>query len=108
MPALGSREMQQPTEVQDDSTNTPRHELRRLVFHLARNVTAASRCCRADPAATADAAELSRATIHLIEAGACDPRVSTIAHLAKALQLTPVELLQPRGNRSHAPALGNA
>ncbi len=44
----------------------------------------------------AQAAELSRATVHLIEAGLCDPRLSTIARLAGALQLDALELLTKR------------
>ncbi len=41
----------------------------------------------------ADAAELSRATVHLIEAGICDPRLSTITRLAEALNTTAIKLL---------------
>ena len=78
----------------------PNHESRRLVLHLAQNVTAARRAARLTQRQLADAAELSRATVHLIEAGACDPRVSTIAHLARALQLSPLQLLEPHNAAS--------
>jgi len=74
----------------------PNHESRRLVLYLAQNVTAARHAAGLTQRQLADAAELSRATVHLIEAGACDPRVSTIAHLARALRLSPLELLEPR------------
>ena len=74
----------------------PAHESRRLVLHLAQNVTAARHAAGLTQRQLADAAELSRATVHLIEAGTCDPRVSTIAHLARALRLSPLELLEPR------------
>jgi transcriptional regulator with XRE-family HTH domain len=72
----------------------PISEPRRLVLHLAQNVAAARRHARLTQQELADAAELSRATVHLVEAGACDPRLSTIAHLARALNRSPLELLE--------------
>jgi DNA-binding XRE family transcriptional regulator len=82
----------------DPTGETPNAELRRLVLHLAQNVTAARAAAGLTQRELAQEAELSRATVHLIEAGACDPRVSTIAHLARALRLSPVQLLKPHGN----------
>jgi DNA-binding XRE family transcriptional regulator len=41
----------------------------------------------------AHAADLSRATINLIEGGLGDPRLSTIARLAEALDLNLMDLL---------------
>lgn len=72
----------------------PVHESRRLVLRLAQNVVAARHAAGLTQRQLATAAELSRATVHLIEAGACDPRVSTIAHLAAALGLSPLRLLE--------------
>ena len=72
----------------------PTHESRRLVLHLAQNVTASRRAARLTQRELAIAAELSRATVHLIEAGACDPRLSTIASLAQALGSSPLDLLK--------------
>ena len=78
----------------DTSIVPPASESRRLVFHLAKNVTTARHAAGLTQSQLAEAADLSRATIHLIEAGACDPRVSTIAHLARALHLSPLQLLE--------------
>ncbi|MGB7157458.1 MAG: helix-turn-helix transcriptional regulator [Tepidisphaeraceae bacterium] len=78
----------------------PASEPRRLVLHLAQNVSAARHAAGLTQRELADAAELSRATVHLIEAGACDPRVSTIAHLARALRLSPLQLLEGRNGSS--------
>jgi DNA-binding XRE family transcriptional regulator len=68
-------------------------ESRRLVRRLAANVVASRRAAGLTQKQLAQTADLSRATVHLIEAGACDPRVSTIAQLARALNVTPLELL---------------
>jgi transcriptional regulator with XRE-family HTH domain len=89
----------QPIEPHDPAEPgaSPNGELRRLRLHLARNVSAARAAAGLTQGQLAAAAELSRATVHLIEAGAGDPRVSTIAHLARALQLSPVQLLRPGG-----------
>ena len=75
----------------------PASERRRLVLRLAQNVVAARHAAGLTQRELADAAELSRATVHLIEAGACDPRVSTIANLAQALNLQTVQLLDGGG-----------
>jgi transcriptional regulator with XRE-family HTH domain len=75
----------------------PATEPRRLVLHLAQNVSAARHAARLTQQELADAAELSRATVHLIEAGASDPRVSTIAQLARALNVPTLQLLEHRG-----------
>ena len=68
-------------------------ESRRLVRRLATNVVASRRAAGLTQKQLAQTAELSRATVHLVEAGACDPRVSTIAQIARALNVTPLELL---------------
>jgi DNA-binding XRE family transcriptional regulator len=68
-------------------------ESRRLVRRLAANVVASRRAAGLTQKQLAKTAELSRATVHLVEAGACDPRVSTIAQLARALNVTPTVLL---------------
>ena len=68
-------------------------ESRRLVRRLAANVVASRRAAGLTQKQLAQTADLSRATVHLVEAGACDPRVSTIAQLARALNVTPLELL---------------
>ena len=68
-------------------------ESRRLVRRLAANVVASRRAAGLTQKKLAQTAELSRATVHLVEAGACDPRVSTIAQLARALGVTPLQLL---------------
>lgn len=81
-------------DVPPDYIPPPIHESRRLVLHLAQNVAAARHAAGLTQRQLAAAAELSRATVHLIEAGACDPRVSTIAHLATALGLSPLQLLE--------------
>ena len=55
------------------------------------------RVLRQRPRVQRRAAELSRATVHLIEAGICDPRLSTITRLAVALQMDTLDLLTKRG-----------
>jgi DNA-binding XRE family transcriptional regulator len=66
---------------------------RRFKLYLAQNVTTARRRAGLTQLQLAEAAELSRATVHLIEAGICDPRLSTITRLAKALNVDTFELL---------------
>lgn len=66
---------------------------RRFKLHLAQNVTSARRRAGLTQLQLAQAAELSRATVHLIEAGVCDPRLSTITRLATALHLDTMDLL---------------
>jgi transcriptional regulator with XRE-family HTH domain len=66
---------------------------RRFKLYLAQNVAAARRRAGLTQLQLADAAELSRATVHLVEAGVCDPRLSTITRLAGALNLNALELL---------------
>ena len=66
---------------------------RRFKLYLAQNVTAARRRAGLTQLQLAQAAELSRATVHLIEAGICDPRLSTITRLAAALNVDALELL---------------
>ena len=66
---------------------------RQFKLYLAQNVTTARRRAGLTQLQLARAAELSRATVHLIEAGICDPRLSTITRLASALQVGVLELL---------------
>ena len=66
---------------------------RRIKLYLAQNVTQARHRAGMTQLQLADAAELSRATVHLIEAGICDPRLSTITRLAEALNTSAIELL---------------
>lgn len=70
----------------------PDVERRRMILHLARNVATARQRAGWTQHQLAQAADLSRATIHLIEAGACDPRLSTVTSLAKALGQPAVNL----------------
>jgi DNA-binding XRE family transcriptional regulator len=70
-------------------------ETRRLVRRLASNVVASRRLAGLTQKQLAESAQLSRATVHVIEAGACDPRVSTVTQLARALGVSPLDLLQP-------------
>ena len=72
----------------------PLPERRQLVLNLARNVMDARAAAGLTQLQLAQASELSRATVHLIEAGACDPRISTVAQLARALRLNPLKLLE--------------
>ena len=74
----------------------PDVERRRMILHLARNVAAARQRAGWTQHQLARAADLSRATIHLIEAGACDPRLSTVTSLAKALGRPAVSLFNDR------------
>jgi DNA-binding XRE family transcriptional regulator len=66
---------------------------RRFKLHLAQNVTAARHRAGMTQLQLAKAADLSRATIHLVEAGICDPRLSTITRLADALRVDAWDLL---------------
>ena len=66
---------------------------RRIKLHLAQNVTLARHRAGLTQLQLAKAADLSRATVHLIEAGICDARLSTVARLAEALQLNALDLL---------------
>jgi DNA-binding XRE family transcriptional regulator len=66
---------------------------RRIKLHLAQNVTKARHRAGLTQLQLAKAAELSRATVHLIEAGICDARLSTVARLAEALGLDSLDLL---------------
>ena len=63
----------------------PDGERRRMILHLARNVAVARQRAGLTQHQLARAADLSRATVHLIEAGACDPKLSTVTSLANAL-----------------------
>jgi len=63
----------------------PDTERRKMILRLAQNVTAVRQRAGLTQSQLAVAADLSRATIHLIEAGACDPRLSTVTSLAGAL-----------------------
>ena len=86
------------TLVENSAINVPppTDETRRLVLRLAQNVTAARHAAGLTQRELAQSADLSRATVHLIEAGACDPRVSTIAGLARALGTSTIDLLAQR------------
>jgi DNA-binding XRE family transcriptional regulator len=66
---------------------------RRIKFYLAQNVTLARHRAGLTQLQLAKAAELSRATVHLIEAGICDARLSTVARLAEALGINALDLL---------------
>ena len=74
----------------------PDVERRRMILFLARNVASARQRAGLTQHQLARAADLSRATIHLIEAGACDPRLSTVTSLAKALNRTAISLFEDR------------
>lgn len=65
---------------------------RRLVLHLAQNVARARQEAGLTQHQLARVADLSRATIHLVEAGACDPRLSTVTSLAAALGVDALRL----------------
>jgi DNA-binding XRE family transcriptional regulator len=69
---------------------------RQLILRLAQNVADARQRAGLTQHQLARAADLSRATVHLIEAGACDPRLSTITSLADALGLTALALFNER------------
>jgi DNA-binding XRE family transcriptional regulator len=69
---------------------------RRIKLHLAQNVVRARHRAGLTQLQLAKAAELSRATVHLVEAGICDARLSTVARLAEALQLDALDLLSRR------------
>ncbi len=91
------------------STQMPPHApqqddpLRQMKLHLAMNVIRLRQDRRLTQLQLANVADLSRATVHLVEAGACDARMSTITSIAAALGVDPVELLgPPDGDQSHA------
>jgi DNA-binding XRE family transcriptional regulator len=67
---------------------------RRIKLHLAQNVTLARHRAGLTQLQLAKAADLSRATVHLVEAGICDARLSTVARLAEALQVNALDLLR--------------
>jgi DNA-binding XRE family transcriptional regulator len=77
---------------------------RRIKLYLAQNVAQARHRAGMTQLQLAEAAELSRATVHLIEAGICDPRLSTIARLAEALQINALDLLSQAGQRENVVA----
>jgi transcriptional regulator with XRE-family HTH domain len=61
---------------------------------LARNLRRAREKAGLSQEALADAAGMHRNAVALIEAGKRDPRVSTVAKLAKALGIPPADLLK--------------
>ena len=63
-----------------------------MILQLARNVATARQRAGLTQHQLARAADLSRATVHLIEAGACDPKLSTVTSLANALGRTALSL----------------
>ncbi len=77
----------------DVSTAGLETNARRFKLYLAQNVTSARRRAGMTQLELAKAAELSRATVHLVEAGICDPRLSTITRLADALRVNAWDLL---------------
>lgn len=78
-------------------TQQPRDlQRRQLILRLAQNVADARQRAGLTQHQLAQAADLSRATVHLIEAGACDPRLSTVTSLADALGLTALALFNER------------
>jgi DNA-binding XRE family transcriptional regulator len=78
-----------------DNSAKPQLEIntRRLKLYLAQNVVSARRRAGITQLELAKAAALSRATVHLVEAGICDPRLSTITRLADALHVEARDLL---------------
>jgi DNA-binding XRE family transcriptional regulator len=85
---------QTPSPVEAaEAAPSPGQLSRQLKLRLALNVAHARNRAGLTQFQLAQAAELSRATVHLIEAGACDPRLSTISHLAEALGVDTVRLL---------------
>jgi DNA-binding XRE family transcriptional regulator len=85
-------------EKEDQHPQTNAAELlnlsaRAIKLHLAQNVTKARHRAGLTQLQLANAAELSRATVHLIEAGICDARLSTVARLARALEIDTLDLL---------------
>jgi transcriptional regulator with XRE-family HTH domain len=67
-----------------------------LATTLAKNVSTAREARAMTQAALAKAARTSRATINQIESGHSDPRLSTIANVAAALEVSPLLLLVAR------------
>jgi DNA-binding XRE family transcriptional regulator len=82
-------------DIQEIDT-LPANERRPIVLRLAQNVVAVRQRVGLTQLQLADAADLSRATVHLIEAGACDPKLSTVASLALALGVKTRSLLFER------------
>src|SRR5690348_5908713 len=76
---------------------------RRFKLLRAQNMTRARRKAGLTQLELARAAELSRATVHLIEAGICDPRLSTITRLADALRLDALQLLDQKAQGARRP-----
>jgi transcriptional regulator with XRE-family HTH domain len=66
---------------------------RQMLLHIARNVSRARGEAGLTQAQLAEASDLSRATIHLVEGGIGDPRLSTLAQLAEALDVDLFDLL---------------
>jgi DNA-binding XRE family transcriptional regulator len=83
------------TTSSDDGLTKAQMEIntRRFKLHLAQNVTSARHRAGMTQLELAKAADLSRATVHLVEAGICDPRLSTISRLADALHVDAWDLL---------------
>jgi DNA-binding XRE family transcriptional regulator len=89
---MNSAPIQLPRNSQT-TTDSLTLSARRVKLHLAQNVARARHRAGWTQLQLADAAELSRATVHLIEAGVCDARLSTVARLANALQTDALDLL---------------
>jgi DNA-binding XRE family transcriptional regulator len=79
---------------------------RRIKLYLAQNVTLARHRAGLTQLQLAKAAELSRATVHLIEAGICDARLSTVARLAEALKMNALDLLNRNKSADHGADVG--
>lgn len=71
----------------------PVNERRLMILRLAQNVAIVRQRIGLTQLQLASAADLSRATVHLIEAGACDPKLSTVTSLAEALRVKPHSLM---------------
>lgn len=87
------------------ATPVPEQQRRRMILHLARNVAELRQKAGLTQLQLATAADLSRATVHLIEAGACDPRLSTVTSLAEALGRNALSLFADPRAKSGADAL---
>jgi DNA-binding XRE family transcriptional regulator len=88
-----SNNIQPPASPLPDGIGLEAPLSRQLLLRLAQNVTLARTRAGLTQRELADAAELSRATIHLIEGGIGDPRLSTISRLAQALRVNLMDLL---------------